>query len=281
VDAGGDSALDSGANLAKKHPGPCATTLVTGGKTYADYIRHKYDAKGRKVDDHTWADAGKYTFTHTWSWDAKDRLAAEKFDTTSNAPNVDYKFSYDATGKLIKKQGSTSSFVGMLCVYEYNATGGKLSLEHCQRTWELFDDEGEVTGTQSDAYIVEYTHGNKSMTEEHLLLNSSSPDKTVWRTFDDQGRLIKLDIDWSTGGIPEESTVYTWGADGNLAKEEKDFDVDGSPEWTLSHSYDFYGNPLLSVFSHGADFPAATADPLDIQAKPYELHYHYDCKEAQ
>lgn len=276
VDAGGAD-QSSVPDLGKKLPGPCAITLVIGAKEIPDYVRYKYDSKGRRVDAHTWADAKKHTFTHTWSWDGKGRLAAEQFETSGPEPNIDFQFAYSADGKLSKKTGSMSGYKELECIYEFTAAGGKVSLEQCTRTWEVFDDEGDVIDTQSDKYLVAYSYGDKFLTEEYMQLNASSPDKTVWKSFDDKGRLIKMEVDYSTRGYAEERTSYTWDEQDNLLTEVFDADADGTGESTMAHGYDTYGNLRSSKFSHGDGFPADTTDPLELKATPYELVAVYTC----
>lgn len=281
---GGGSDADGGAvdqssppDLGKKLPGPCSTTLIVGEKSSPDYMRYKYDSKGRKVDEHTWADADKHTFTHTWTWNAAGQLAAEKYETSGPEPNFDYQMSYAGDGKLNKKTGSTSSYVEVDCIYEYGAKGGKLSLEQCSRTWELKDDEGEVTGTDSDKYLVLYTHGDTLITEEYGRLNFSSPDKTVWKSFDSKGRLVKLEFDYSTRGYAEERTIYTWDEADNLLTEVWDFNADDTPEATTTHHYDKYGNRLRTVVTHTSTLLASTIDPKKLESEPHELIHVFDC----
>ncbi len=275
---GGGQADVAAVDLGKKYPGPCSTTLIYNGKTFPDYARYKYDNKGRKVDEHTWADADKHTWKHTWSYNSKGQVVAEFFETSGAAPNFDYKMTYSGDGKLTNKKGSTSSYKEMDCIYEYGAAGGKMSLEVCTRTWELFNDDREVTGTETDKYMISYTHGTYMITEEYGPLHFSSPDKTIWRTLDDKGRVIKMEIDWSTRGYAEERTLYTWDDNGNLVKEAWDSDADDKPESELIHTWDSYGNLLRSKFTHGEKFPAANTDPKDPKSKPHELIQVYECK---
>ena len=283
TDAGGDAKVvadqSSGPDLGKKLAGPCSTTLVIGGKAVADYIRTKYDSKGRKVDEHTWADASKHTYTHTWAWDTKGQLAAEKFDTTGAAPNVDFKFVYDSKGRLSKKTGSMTGYKTVDCMYEYNAAGGKLSFEQCTRGWDILDEDDNVIDAKEDKYTVSYSHGVDLITEEHMLLNDSSPDKTVWKYLDAKGRLIKLEIDYSTRGYAEERTTYTWDDGDHLLTEAFDTDADDTVETTSTHSYDSYGNWLGSKFSYSAGVPALTTDLLALKATSHELVGVYACSD--
>ena len=111
-----------------------------------------------------------------------------------------------------------------------------------------------------------YTYGDKLITEVHGPLNFSSPDKTIWKTLDDLGRLIEVEIDFSTSGYAQERTTYTWSDAGDLLEEIWDGDANDTADATMTHHYDKYGNRLRSVLTHGADFPADTTDPLEPKA---------------
>lgn len=262
----------------KKVAGPCSTAFINGkGKVYEDYLRYEYDNKGRKTKAFTWEDVKKHTFTHTWSWDAKGLLAAETFETSGPEPNFDVTYQRDAAGRVTKKAGTMSGYTSIDCVYEYKAVGEKLSLEMCARTWETKDQEGNVTGTDSDKYLVVYTHGPNMITEEHGPLNMSSPDKTIWKHFDGQGHLLKVEVDYSTRGYAEESTHYTYDAAGMLATVRWDQQADGAFESTETHSWDAHGNPTRVDFTQAPTFPASTWDPAELKSTPHGLRHRYEC----
>jgi len=240
-----------------KHPGPCTTDFTDSkGKLHKGYVTRTWDSKKRLVLEKTadFAESVNATrWTHEWTYGGNDKLLKEKFETSSDEPNFEWAYEYDAKGRLAKKVGNKTGWTRATCTVEYNNPGGKLSAHIC--LWELdeTDDDGKVTGTTKGKSYVIWKPGNKQRTEEHQTEGNSEPDKVIVDSLDDNGNVIKRDIYTSTASLPDKTIKHSYDAKGRLVKTEIDEDADDQPNEIQTRTWDTPGNLLTVGFDDDAD----------------------------
>lgn len=242
---------------AVKLPGPCTTDYADAkGKITHHYVIYKYDAKGRLTETWTQPVAETLqtaTWKHTWQYDASGRATVESYRTTRSEPDFDWAYTYDAAGRRIAQKGFESPWNRAACKFEYLDPKKRLTARICDWEVDHYDDDQVFQYTQKSRHYIVYTYGEKQLTEEYSNEGATAPDTVITRIYDDQGRVIRVESDWSKRGYSEHTVTHKYDAKGNLTVTEIDDGGDEKINSRTVRKYDSVGNELTVAFDLSAD----------------------------
>jgi YD repeat-containing protein len=251
-----------------KLPGPCEVLRALPAppegmpQMPAERIVHHYDAQGRaRLEQHYW---GTHASNSTrWAYDDAGNMVLEERFTPGPIHHTDVdgtqrvldhhlsrlRWTYDAAGHMLTREleRDADGVVQHTTHFAYDTNGRKVSA-HAE--WEgkyasdstfEYDAEGHVVAERSDGGAqahkrYEHDEHGRVVREIDDFLADGTPDRTLERHYDEQGRVVLETLDERDIGIRE--TSFTYDDAGNvLTRRERAREGEGGLEVLDTYDY--------------------------------------------